>query len=317
MSLDLHSPLHLLCFEETQPKSRRDLANWQIRNPFGVADRTVVPLGTISRGRPHVRVACAEGGVPMTIDPSLRALRDRISRALTEAFLPLPAVLAGWEGGSVAFGTLDGYSDIDLNFVVADDASADLLHAAAESALETVSPITGSHPVPPGRYYKLREGGEFLLVDLCFFRAGAADQFLEVERHGQILPLFDKADWLRQKPLDEDALAAKRDHRYRELRTWFPMSQCFVRKAILRGQHAEAVTAFWAYTMKPLAELLRIRFSPVRWDFGMRYLDRDLPPAIYDQVRDLAFVRDLGDLEAKLARATAWGEALLKELDSV
>jgi hypothetical protein len=53
----------------------------------------------------------------------------------------------------------------------------------------------------------------------------------------------------------------------------------------------------------------------VRWDFGVRYLDRDLPPAVYSQVRDLAFVQDLGDLETKLARATAWGTALLGELE--
>ena len=71
---------------------------------------------------------------------------------------------------------------------------------------------------------------------------------------------------------------------------------------------------FWAYTLRPLADLLRMRYCPVRWDFGVRYVDRDLPPAVYDQFRDLTFSRDLGDLEAKLARATAWGAELLHEL---
>ena len=84
----------------------------------------------------------------------------------------------------------------------------------------------------------------------------------------------------------------------------------------LRGQHVEAVNAFWACTLKPLAELLRMRYCPVRWDFGVRYLDRDLPPGVYGEVRDLAFVQDLKDLEAKLATATAWGTALLRELDT-
>jgi hypothetical protein len=93
------------------------------------------------------------------------------------------------------------------------------------------------------------------------------------------------------------------------------MSQVFVRKAILRGQHVEAVNAFWAATLRPLAELLRMRYCPVRWDFGVRYLDRDLPPALYAQFRDLVFVRDLGDLEERLALATAWGAALLRELE--
>lgn len=244
-----------------------------------------------------------------------RSLRDRISSAISNALRPLPVVFAGWEGGSAAFGALDAYSDIDLGYLVDDDASLELLYTSAENALERISPITASHTVPPGRYYKLRDGGEFLFVDLCFFRAGAPDHYLEVERHGHIVPLFDKGDWLSPKSLDQDALAAKRDKRYRDLQTWFLVSQSFVRKAILRCDHVEAVTSYWGYTMKPLVELLRMRYCAVRWDFGMRYLDRDLPPAAYDRVRDLAFVRDLEDCEAKLVTATAWGAELLRELE--
>jgi hypothetical protein len=250
----------------------------------------------------------------MMIDHALRA---RISTAVTEALRPLPTVLAGWEGGSAAFGAVDAYSDIDLGYLVADDASFELLYDSAETAIRTVSTITGSHTPLKGRYYRLKDGGDFLLVDLIFFRVGDSDHQLEVERHGVNVPLFDKGDWLRPRHVDERALATKRDARHRELQTWFPMSQVFVRKAILRGQHVEAVNAFWAATLKPLAELLRMRYCPVRWDFGVRYLDRDLPPDVYARVRDLAFVRDLEDLEGKLARAVAWGSELLRELEPV
>lgn len=245
----------------------------------------------------------------MTIDHALRA---RISSAVTDALRPLPAVFAGWEGGSAAFGAVDAYSDIDLEYLVSDDASFDLLYAAAEGALATVSPVTASHTPLKGRYYKLRDGGEFLLVDLIFFRVGDSDHHLEVERHGSTVTLFDKGEWLRPRPLDERALALKRAERYRELQTWFPMSQVFVRKAMLRGQHVEAVNAFWACTLKPLAELLRMRHCPARWDFGVRYLDRDLPPDVYARIKDLACIRDLGDLETKLAQAVAWGAELLQ-----
>lgn len=250
----------------------------------------------------------------MTIDHSLRR---RISVAVTDALRPLPTVLAGWEGGSAAFGAVDAYSDIDLEYLVADDASFDVLYAAAENAIETVSPITATHTPLKGRYYKLKDGGDFLLVDLVFFRASDPDDQLEVERHGDRLPLFDKGDWLRPRPLNEEALALKRDARFRELQTWFPMSQVFVRKAILRGQHVEALNAYWACTLKPLAELLRMRYCPVRWDFGVRYLDRDLPPSVYEQIRDLASASNLEELETKLARATSWGAELLRELEPV
>jgi len=242
-------------------------------------------------------------------------VRGQIVLAMCHGLEAIPNVLAGWEGGSAAFDAVDAYSDIDLNFLIDDTVSVDLLYAAAETALETVSPIVASHFVPPGRYYKLEAGGEFLLVDLCFFRAGAADHALEVERHGRARPLFDKADWLRPTPIDEAALAIKRDQRYRELQMWFLISQSFVHKAVLRGQPVEAHVSFLSYTLKPLAELLRMRHCPARWDFGMRYLQRDLPPAVYDNFKDLVLIRDLDDLEGKLAKAKSWGISLLQELD--
>jgi hypothetical protein len=248
-------------------------------------------------------------------DAMNRSLRDRIAAAVIGALKPLPTVFAGWEGGSAAFGALDRYSDIDLTFLVDDEVPFEQLYAPLENALNAVSPITVSQPVTLGRYYKVKDGGEFLFIDIVFLRAGEPDHYLDVERHGHVVPLFDKGDWLRPRPLDAKALGARRDKRFRELQKWFPASQSFVRKVILRGQHVEAVTAFWSYTMKPLVELLRMRYCPVRWDFGMRYLDRDLPPAVYDQVRALVFIRDLDDLEAKLVSATVWGNALLRDLD--
>ena len=79
------------------------------------------------------------------------SLRARISSAVTEALRPLPSVLAGWEGGSAAFGAVDPYSDIDLEYLVADDAAFDVLYTSAERAIEAVSPITAilrDHPAP-------------------------------------------------------------------------------------------------------------------------------------------------------------------------
>ncbi len=245
-----------------------------------------------------------------------RSLRDQVTSAIAQALRPLPGVLAGWEGGSAAFDALDAYSDLDLNVLVDDDVALDSLYAAAEDALATVSPITASHQAPPGRYYKLKDGGEYLLIDLCFIRASAQDHQLAVERHGRPRRLFDKGDWLRPRRLDEGALVAAREERYRDLRTWFPVSQSFVRKALLRGQHAEALGGYWGYTVKPLVELLRMRYCPVRWDFGMRYLDRDLPAAVSTQLKELVFVRDPEDLGAKLIEAGTWGLALLQELDA-
>lgn len=94
------------------------------------------------------------------------SLRESIRAAISEVLQPHSAVLAGWEGGSAAFDAVDDYSDIDLNFLVTDDVSLDELYSAAEDALNKLSPITLRHDSPPGRYYRLRDSDEFLLIDL-------------------------------------------------------------------------------------------------------------------------------------------------------
>ena len=242
-------------------------------------------------------------------------LRGRITRAVSNALQPLACVLAGWESGSVAFDLADEYSDIDLNFLLDDASPIDPFYAAVEAALESVSPIVASHSQPPGRYFKLRDGGDFLLVDVCVFRTGSIAERLDVERHGRVRPLFDKGQWLRIDPSAEVSQVASRSARLEEIQAWFPVSQGFVRKAILRGRQVEALAAFWGYTLKPLVELLRMRHCPSRWDFGMRYLDRDLPGPVYAELRGILFVADSDDLAEHLSKATAWAERLLRELD--
>jgi len=251
------------------------------------------------------------------VGPAPSNLRDRITDAVCKALLPLPHVLAGWEGGSAAFDLVDEYSDIDLNFLLDDAALVDPLYAVVESALDTVSPISASHSAPPGRYYKLSDGGDFLLVDVCIFQSRSFSECLDVERHGKIRPLFDKGRWLRSDTSSVVSQLSARAKRRDDLEEWFSVSQNFVRKAIIRGHEVEALAAFWGYTLKPLVELLRMRYCPARWDFGMRYLQRDLPRPVYDELRDIMFVGEFVDLAEQVAKAVEWGERLLRESEPV
>jgi hypothetical protein len=242
------------------------------------------------------------------------SLRSRIIGAICDALRPREDVLAAWEGGSAAFGTLDAYSDVDVNVLVSDSAPLEGVHRVVEAALTSVSPVTFSHPAPPGRYYKLSDGGPYLFVDVCLFRAGTSDRHLDVERHGFPRILFDKGDWLRVPALNVEVVAERCSARCAELRTWFATSESFVRKEVSRGREVDALSAFWGYTLRPLADILRLTHCPVRWDFGMRYLDRDLPPDVYQRFRSLAFVQDNDDLAGKLDAAVMWGSALLNDL---
>ena len=244
------------------------------------------------------------------------ALRSRIKTALIDALQREPDVLAGWESGSAAFDLDDAYSDIDLNFLLAEGIHEDDFYRTVKTALYAVSPVVASHAQPPGQYYKLADGSDFLLVDVCVYRIDELADRLHPGRHGRLLPLFDKGNWLQPDASADASVASAMAARLHDHQEWFVISQSFVRKAIARSREVEALTAYWGYTLRPLVDLLRMRYCPVRWDFGMRYLETDLPRAVYDRLRPLVFVASFDELDGCFREATAWGEQLLRELES-
>lgn len=244
-------------------------------------------------------------------------LRNLIIEAVSKGLQSMPEVLAGWVCGSVAFNLEDEYSDIDLNFLVDDACSADSIYTVVESTLETVSPVKTTHSDPPGRYFKLKDGGDFLLVDVCIYHTGDLVERLDKTRHGNIIPLFDKGEWFRQESSAEPKRTAAIANRLKEHQAWFSVSQSFVQKAIFRDRQVEALAAYWGYTLKPLVELLRITYCPHRWDFGMRYLEQDLPGAVYNELCSLMYVGESDELAEYLSKATSWAERLLRGLENV
>jgi hypothetical protein len=142
------------------------------------------------------------------------------------------------------------------------------------------------------------------------------DRFSEVERHGTALVLFDRAGILTPAPLDRAELQARIGSRLAILRQRFPLFQTLVTRAVRRGFVAEAAVAYQDHTYRPLIELLRIRHSPQRFDFGARYLDRDLPAALRAEVEALALPGSLAEVESFRGRAEALFDATLAQLDA-
>lgn len=236
--------------------------------------------------------------------------RPAIVDALRHAVEALPAALAAWEGGSAAFGTDDGMSDVDL-VVVADDREA--VFAAVEAALTALSPIALRHHVPEPawhgfaqRFYVLRDASPYHMVDLAVQPVQAADRFLDPQRHGEARIWFDRGGYAVPTPTDPAALAAKLEARIPVLADWFEITQPLVTKEALRGHALDALHFYHALTLRPLVELLRIVHAPARHDFGLRYLQRDLPAEVYARLEPLAFVGDPNHLIRQHSQAAAW-----------
>lgn len=248
--------------------------------------------------------------------------REQIIDALYQALHALPAVRAAWLGGSDASGRTDRYSDIDCQALV-DDEAVEMVFTAVSNALNALSPIDRQYRIPEPAwhghsqaFYRLQDAPPWLLVDLAVLKTSSppGNRFLEPERHGYQQILFDRDGIVQPAPFDRPAHEAAMKDRLRHLAARFELFHIFVDKAIWRQDPPDAVGMYHAMTIRPLVELLRMRYCPDKYDFGVRYLQRDLPPEVYQQLEPLFFCSDLAELERKQATAVALFRATLSAL---
>ena len=248
--------------------------------------------------------------------------REQIVEVLQKTLSAMPAARAAWLGGSDATGRTDTYSDIDCQTLVEDEAVEQVFEAVA-AALDALSPIDVQYRIPEPTwhghsqaFYRLQDAPPWLLVDLAVLKTSSApdNRFLEPERHGHQHVLFDRDGLVRPAPFDRQSHETAMKARLPHLATRFKLFHIFVDKAIWRQDPPDAIATYHAMTLRPLVELLRVRHCPDRYDFGMRYLKRDLPPDVYNQLEPLFFCRDLANLQDNQAIAVSLFKATLDEL---
>ncbi|MGZ5129852.1 MAG: hypothetical protein ACXWJ1_01350 [Caldimonas sp.] len=244
--------------------------------------------------------------------------RSRLVGVLQETLQQSDAVDAAWEGGSTAFRSNDELSDLDAVAVVADDA-IDSTFTRVEAALNALSPVTLRYDTPgtlgfSQKFYRLRDAGEFLVVDLVLIRRGDPLPFRAVELHGQGQTWFDRRGVLVESHVDAVHDMEEARARVPTLADAFAMFQHIVTKERLRGRAVEALTFYQAMTLRPLVEALRLLHCPQRRIFGLCYLARDLPADVCARIEALAFVRDLADLAVKHEQARLWFDCSIARL---
>lgn len=248
--------------------------------------------------------------------------RQQLIERLHNGLACIDFVRAAWLGGSDASGRTDQWSDIDLVLIVEDGRWQDAL-AEVRRIAETLGRVSHSWRVPEPAWHGhhqefLRvEGAEpFHDLDVVVMEKSAPGRFLERERHGEAFVLFDHDGLVNPASLDRAVHVAKMRERLALLREQFPMYQVLVMRAVRRDMPAEAAALYQRVTMAPLVELLRMRHAPERYDFGVRYLDRDLPRDLRQTVESLVFPRDLAQVETLQQQAVYLFEETLAALDA-
>ncbi|HMD78539.1 MAG TPA: hypothetical protein VKF39_00985 [Nitrososphaerales archaeon] len=242
--------------------------------------------------------------------------RDAIVEALVSSLRPLRYVHALWEGGSAAFGHVDRWSDLDL-YILVDKARVASTFSVVERTLRSISLISLTYEVESGfegvfqKFYRLRDVDEFTVIDLAILTPGSPEMFLAPEIHGTNVFHFNKGGAAKVRPVDRVSLARRRRKRLQRITLRFETFNNYVVKNLGRGHTLEALEDYRTVTLATLIEALRMKFSPMHFDFRMHYVDSELPPGIVKRLRRLSYVRDTQDLERKYKEATDWCREIL------
>lgn len=245
--------------------------------------------------------------------------REKILSAIHACMADESTAIAMWEGGSTAFGRADAYSDIDLQLAVADDAVPGTF-ARLEEALTSLSPIERTYAVPEPtwhghgqRYYQLRDASPYCIVDVVLMKESSPRRYQSTARHGEARVFFDKAGWLVPREDDPDAEAPNLEAKAAALTNRFAMFHRIPRKEHRRGRPVDAMAYYQGLVLRPLVDMLRLKYTPARHDFGPRYIKEDLPSDVAARLEPLYYVATPESFEARLDEAVAWFEALAGE----
>jgi hypothetical protein len=248
------------------------------------------------------------------------AFRERIFSAVLPPLEADERVRACWEGGSVAMGRADEFSDIDL-YVVADTTVHEAILDEFERVLANAAPIAHTWKVDPPafpevtqRIHLLREAPRFFAVDCAVLTAAAAEQFLERERHGEPRVLFDRDGKIAAPPLDRARHAARMQARLAQIRASWPVYRTIVEKEVARDHALDAIGFYFGGLLRPLIELVGMRYRPERFDYGWRYLHADLPAELQRTLQDFAYVDDPARIGANLPEIDRLAASLFAEL---
>ncbi len=248
-------------------------------------------------------------------------LRENIIPPLIERLRKEDFILAAWEGGSIAFNRSDEWSDIDLAVVVKDGKAGDVF-AIVEEALNKITPIDLKHIIQnPGwegheqAFYKLKNTSKFLLIDLSVINESAPDKLLEPEIHGNAVVHFDKTGVTKNNKLDQDVHKKKIENRLASLKVTSEIFEGFTEKELMRKNNIDAFSFYYGFTLRPLVELIRIKYTPDHFNFFSRYVHIELPVKISEKLQTFFYISSPEDLKIKNVEAKVWFNEIMAEID--
>lgn len=246
--------------------------------------------------------------------------RATFKARIMEVFGEKPWMLGIWEGGSAATGFLDDLSDLDIGFVVDDDRVEEAFtlfegllndHYGIKSRFRMPEPSWHGHSQC---YYFVEKCPPLFYVDLLVEKKSAGDRLIEPDRHGKSIIWLNRERVLEPVPTPTGEMEKKNRRFYQFQKETCPISETETEKQLIRGNRIDAMLEYQGFVQRKLAALLNLKYRPAKFDFGIRYGDRDYPEEVADKAANLMYAASIEELEPLFREASEWVRQLLEEL---
>ncbi len=233
-----------------------------------------------------------------------------------------PDIRCLWVGGSAATGGYDEWSDLDVDLLTTPGTATATYHRLLAGLLETF-PVDHVWQLPEGTWPDGRQCFVNLqpdpgalreptrIIDLVVHDLSEEHRHVDVRRHGTPIVVHDPEGLVVLRHDDEQQIRKACAEAVDQIRQRRATAAWLVNRAVARGRTAEATDLYLRFALGPLVRLLRVEHCPWRHDYGLRYLDQDLPGELADRLEALLPGASESGLAALSDECFAWQDALL------
>ncbi len=231
--------------------------------------------------------------------------REIICKELNDFLFKQSEVLAVWEGGSVATGFADKYSDLDLVIVVNDEYVEETFRSLDEFIDKTYQIIRKFRVPEPTwhgfsqTFYQAKDVPDLFYFDISVMKKSLEDKFLENSRHGYAKIWFEKEKFVKEVQ-SIDSEVEQRVKKFFNIATATDFITILeIKKGIKRALFSEVFPLYFTFIVRHLGILLNIIHRPHKVDFNLRYIYRDYPKADYKLLESALQVNNISELDSK------------------
>ncbi len=246
--------------------------------------------------------------------------RELIIDTLRKGLENNPSIFALWLEGADSTGDLDEFSDIDMVADVKDN-EEDSVYKEIENILSRLGKLDLNYKSDQGssllkyRIYHIENTSDHLLIDMSIQSHSRNFKFTKGNKAESPYVLFDKANVIGFKEIPEEEIRHSASERLTHIKSAF-FQRSNVRKYIKRQKFLEALLYYHQKVLRPLVELIRLKYTPLISEYHLVHISDHLPKELVDQIEELYKVASLQEIEQNLGKAEELFNKMLGELES-